>query len=201
MRWKKLPLFAPKQQPHSLVILDEVGRGTSTFDGLAIAQAVVEYIHTVIKARCLFATHYHELTLLPEQFPGIASYHAACSKQGDRILFLYTIIKGVANGSFGMEVAQLAQMPARVIARARSIAHSLTAVERTFQGKFDQSPGQSSLAYEQLKAEYEQLINTAAQLERMLLQQKKIIEAISTIDFDNLSPKRAFDVLWQLKDQ
>ena len=109
----------------SLVILDEVGRGTSTFDGLAIAQAVVEYIHAMIKARCLFATHYHELTLLPQSFKGIGSYYAASRKAESGIQFMYKILPGVADGSFGVEVAKLAELPNQIIARAHQILQQL----------------------------------------------------------------------------
>lgn len=109
----------------SLIILDEVGRGTSTFDGLAIAQAVVEYIYNTVKARCLFATHYHELTALEQRYPGIVSYHTACSKKADQLLFLHKILRGTAEGSFGIEVAKLAQLPKGVIARAEEILKQL----------------------------------------------------------------------------
>jgi DNA mismatch repair protein MutS len=113
----------------SLVILDEVGRGTSTFDGLAIAQAVVEYIHTTIKARCLFATHYHELTQLQEHVPGIVNYYAASKKTDQRLIFLYRIVLGIADGSFGIAVARLAQLPKPLIARAEEILAVLKQIE------------------------------------------------------------------------
>ena len=115
----------------SLVILDEVGRGTSTFDGLALAQAVVEYIYNYVQARCLFATHYHELTLLQDTYPGIASYYAASKKTDDGIIFLYSIINGIADGSFGIEVAKLAQVPLPVIQRAQDILTTLTMIEQS----------------------------------------------------------------------
>ena len=106
---------------NSLVILDEVGRGTSTFDGLAIAQAVVEYLYETIQARCLFATHYHELTHLQKRYAGIVSYYASSKKAGDTIIFLYTMIRGVADGSFGVQVAKLAQLPPSIVLRAQEL--------------------------------------------------------------------------------
>ncbi len=109
----------------SLVILDEVGRGTSTFDGIALAQAVLEYIHSTIGARCLFATHYHELTLLEATRSGVVNYHAACSKRDNNLLFLHKIIRGIAEGSFGLEVARLAQLPDNIITRAQEILRTL----------------------------------------------------------------------------
>ncbi len=109
---------------NSLVILDEVGRGTSTYDGMAIAQAVLEYINE-IGAKCLFATHYHELTQLTNKFPTIAAYHTASSKTETGILLLHKILKGVAPGSFGIEVAKVAKLPEKLILRAQEILKTL----------------------------------------------------------------------------
>lgn len=114
-------LICNQATANSLVILDEVGRGTSTYDGFAIAQAVVEYIYTTIKARCLFATHYHELTPLCTTFPGIVAYHAASCKQEDGIVLLHKIVRGTAQGSFGIEVAKTAHLPEPIITRAQAI--------------------------------------------------------------------------------
>ena len=111
---------------NSLVILDEVGRGTSTFDGLAIAQAVVEYIYTTIGARGLFATHYHELTELNKTHAGIVNYYAKSQKTAKGIIFLHEIAPGIADSSFGVEVAKLANLPAPVILRAQEILNKLT---------------------------------------------------------------------------
>jgi len=109
---------------NSLVILDEVGRGTSTFDGIAIAQSIIEYIVKEIKARCLFATHYHELTMLKKNFSAIENYHVASKRTSNGLLFLHNVVKGVAQGSFGIEVAKLAQLPHSVVYRAGEILRS-----------------------------------------------------------------------------
>jgi DNA mismatch repair protein MutS len=114
-------LICTQATEHSLIILDEVGRGTSTFDGLAIAQAVIEYLYMQVKARCLFATHYHELYHVSEQYLGIVQYHAASHKSAQGIVFLHTILPGVSDGSFGIEVAKLAQLPASVVQRAQEL--------------------------------------------------------------------------------
>jgi DNA mismatch repair protein MutS len=111
----------------SLVILDEVGRGTSTHDGQAIAQAVLEYIYTTLKAHCLFATHYHELTALADTYSGIAAYHTASKKTQEGIVLLHRIIKGTAEGSFGIEVARQAQLPSAIVQRAQQIMRELSA--------------------------------------------------------------------------
>jgi DNA mismatch repair protein MutS len=105
----------------SLVILDEVGRGTSTEDGKALAQAIIEYLVQTVGCLTLFATHYHELTHLAYDMPAIANYHMVCVKQGEVLHFLHRIEAGVAQASFGIEVAQLAALPAAIIKRAREL--------------------------------------------------------------------------------
>lgn len=109
----------------SLVILDEVGRGTSTYDGMAIAQAVLEYLHDTVRPRALFATHYHELTVLQETHPGIAAYHAASTKTAEGIVLLHKILRGNADGSFGIEVAKGVNLPPEIIGRAETIVAQL----------------------------------------------------------------------------
>jgi DNA mismatch repair protein MutS len=107
--------------PRSLIVLDEIGRGTSTYDGLALAWAVVEHIHAKIRAKTLFATHYHELTGLAGQLPGVRNLHVSVKESGDQILFLRRVEPGAAEGSYGIEVARLAALPISVIERAREI--------------------------------------------------------------------------------
>jgi DNA mismatch repair protein MutS len=105
----------------SLVVLDEIGRGTSTYDGLALAWAVVEHIHKNIRAKTLFATHYHELTELAETLPGVRNLHVSVKESKDQILFLRKVEPGAADKSYGIEVARLAALPMSVIERARQI--------------------------------------------------------------------------------
>ena len=113
----------------SLIVLDEIGRGTSTYDGLALAWAVVEHIHRHIRAKTLFATHYHELTELAGQFDGVRNLHVSVKEAGDQILFLRRVEPGAADRSYGIEVARLAALPMSVIERAREIlAHHESAV-------------------------------------------------------------------------
>jgi DNA mismatch repair protein MutS len=109
----------------SLVVLDEVGRGTSTYDGIAISKAIVEYLAKDIGARTLVATHFLELTDLEGKVPGVVNYHMAVSEEGDRVVFLYTLVRGRAKGSFGVEVAKMAGVPPKVTERAREILRSL----------------------------------------------------------------------------
>jgi DNA mismatch repair protein MutS len=119
----------------SLVILDEIGRGTSTFDGLSIAWSVAEYLHDEVKARTLFATHYHELTELELTRAGVRNYNIAVREWNDQIIFLRKIVKGGADKSYGIQVARLAGLPAGIIARAKEILSNLEQHELNADGK------------------------------------------------------------------
>ncbi|MBT4855891.1 DNA mismatch repair protein MutS [bacterium] len=166
---------------NSLVILDEVGRGTSTFDGLAIAHAVVEYIYKRLNARCLFATHYHELTLLAEEFKGIVCYHATSQRTAQGIVFLHQMVRGIADGSFGLDVAKLAGLPESLIERAKVVLDQLDKQEKA-------SIGVQSAD-----------IDKIMQLESELDQARKRLALLDSVNYDDLSPKKAFDFLWELK--
>jgi DNA mismatch repair protein MutS len=111
--------------PRSLILLDEIGRGTSTFDGISIAWAVAEDVHTRIGARTLFATHYHELTTLAESLPGLKNYKAAVREWNDEIVFMRKIVEGGADRSYGIQVARLAGLPDGVVRRARELLNDL----------------------------------------------------------------------------
>jgi DNA mismatch repair protein MutS len=119
--------------PRSLLILDEIGRGTSTYDGLAIAQAVLEYLHDEPghRAKTIFATHYHELTALAEQRAHVVNYRMAVLEEGDRVVFLRRVVRGGADKSYGIHVAELAGLPRQVVQRARTL---LQQYEKTGQG-------------------------------------------------------------------
>jgi DNA mismatch repair protein MutS len=110
---------------YSLVLLDEIGRGTSTFDGLSIAWAVAEHLHNQTKARTLFATHYHELTKLSESLNKMRNLQVAVSEKAGEIKFLYTLQEGAAERSYGIQVASLAGLPKRVLERASEVLESL----------------------------------------------------------------------------
>lgn len=178
----------------SLVILDEVGRGTSTFDGLALAQAVVEHVHTKIGARCLFATHYHELTQLQEHVPGMVNYFAASKKTDQGLIFLYRIVPGIADGSFGITVARLAQLPKSLIERAEEILASLKRIEQM------QGHAVAISAKEQQSEGFRQEAEGWTPAERSDFERLKVVEArLQGVDVNNLTPKAAFDLVWELK--
>ena len=119
----------------SLIILDEIGRGTSTFDGLSIAWSVAEFLHDQIKARTLFATHYHELTELEMTRSGVRNYNVAVREWNDQIIFLRKIIKGGADKSYGIQVARLAGLPPLILSRAKEILSNLEQHELNADGR------------------------------------------------------------------
>ncbi len=160
---------------HSLVILDEVGRGTSTYDGMALAQAILEYMHTNVQARCLFATHYHELTNLEQALPGIANFYAASQEINGTIVFLHKIVRGAAAGSFGLHVAKLANMPDQIVHRAGDILQQLA------QGQGHQPVLPARLAP-----------TKPAPIEH------PAIATLQGLDCDSITAKQALDLLWQL---
>jgi DNA mismatch repair protein MutS len=189
---------------NSLVILDEVGRGTSTFDGLAIAQSVVEYIHQTVGARCLFATHYHELTELQKHHKGIVSYYAASKRTEQGIIFLYKMIRGVADGSFGVEVAKLAELPGGVILRAQELLKELQEhgaghqVARISESRIDDA---IITEYERSLSDNKELRQQVQALHKQLQEAQLVVGRLQEVDYEHLSPRAAFDLIWQLKSQ
>jgi DNA mismatch repair protein MutS len=109
----------------SLILLDEVGRGTSTYDGMALAHAIVEYVHEHVGAKTLFSTHYHELTKLEAELPRLQNVHAKCVEQEGKVVFLHRIVAGGTDRSYGIHVAELAGLPSQVITRANEILQHL----------------------------------------------------------------------------
>ena len=167
--------------PQSLVILDEIGRGTSTFDGMSIAKAVVEYIVREKNLRCktLFATHYHELTELENQYDGVVNYNIAVKKRGDDIIFLRKILRGGADDSYGIEVAKLAGVPQKVIKRAKAV---LTDLEKSVR--------KPSLTYQP---------EPEAQISFTDQQNQAAVEKLRKMDVDSMTPREALDALYELK--
>ena len=111
--------------PSSLIILDEVGRGTSTYDGLSLAWAIIEYLSTSIKAKTLFATHYHELTTLENKLPGVKNYNVTVREMGSKIVFLHKVVQGGTDKSYGIQVARLAGLPPDIIKGAEKVLENL----------------------------------------------------------------------------
>jgi DNA mismatch repair protein MutS len=174
----------------SLVILDEVGRGTSTFDGLAIAQAVLEYLHSTVRAYTLFATHYHALTRMADNHAGIVNYYAASKRTTNGFLLLYKIMRGSSDGSFGIDVARMAQLPESIVARAATLLQELEYTEYTINERTTITPALRDLS------EQRQIIE---QLQKQCDAQQAVIDALQAIDLDSTTPKQVFDLVWRLK--
>ncbi len=182
--------------PRSLVILDEIGRGTSTYDGLSLAWAVVEYLHDRIGCRTLFATHYHELTELAQRLPGVANYNVAVREWQDSIVFLHQIVPGAADKSYGIHVAQLAGVPREVNQRAQQILADLEGGRR-------QADAQSSDSHAQPKRRSDGGQTGAGnghfQLTMFQLADHPLLDAIRGLDLDGTSPRQATELIasWQ----
>lgn len=174
----------------SLVILDEIGRGTATFDGLSIAWAVVEYLHDVNKSRALFATHYHELTALTEMLAHLSLYTMRIKEWKGNVIFLHEVIKGTADRSYGIHVGRLAGLPPAVIARAGQVLEQMEkqgSYEINFMNDLPLFALVKKKAEEE-KAEPEKTAEPSA-----------VVEALNKIIPDNLTPRQALDELYRLK--
>ncbi len=161
---------------NSLVILDEIGRGTSTYDGLSIAQAASEYIHDHIKAKTLFATHYHELTSLAESRAGIVNLSVSVLESGDSVTFLKKVLPGRADKSYGIHVAKLAGIPVKIVNRAYEILQGL-------------------------EKEHDSSKRGAEQLSLFDSQDSPILDELETLRIDEISPRDAMTILYRWQDQ
>jgi DNA mismatch repair protein MutS len=164
-----------------LLILDEIGRGTSTYDGLSIAWAMVEFIHNHprLRARTLFATHYHELIRLAELLPAVRNYNVAVSEEGGRVVFLHKIVPGGADKSYGVHVAELAGLPRPVIVRAGEILAQLEAEAADGRGATPSSAWQL----------------------RLFADESPLIEELRGLDIASLSPLEALNKLFEWQEK
>ncbi len=167
--------------PGSLIIFDEIGRGTSTFDGMSIARAVLEFVHDpkLVGAKTLFATHYHELTEMESLLPGVKNFNIAVKKRGDDITFLRRIVRGGADDSFGIEVAKLAGVPDKVIRRAKQVL-----------GELENSGGEMSPRAFRDNEEPVQLTmdNTGSQ----------VLQRLRELDVNAMTPMQCMNALFEL---
>ena len=166
----------------SLLILDEIGRGTSTYDGLSIAWSVVEYIHNhpKLKSRTFFATHYHELTIIPEFLPQVCNYNVAVSESDNEVIFLHKIIEGGCDKSYGIHVAQLAGMPNPVVNRANDLLHHLEKEsEKPILSSKQEQSGQLPL----------------------FRQSNPLLDRLNELDIDSISPIEALNTIYKWKKE
>jgi DNA mismatch repair protein MutS len=174
----------------SLIILDEVGRGTSTYDGMAIARAVIEYIHNEPRLGCrtLFATHYHELTELEEVLPRVKNYHMAAVEQDGRVVFLHQLRRGGADRSYGIHVAELAGIPRAVIKRAKELLAELEGMDQKQQVGAKPSPATAP-----------QPADSRDQLSLFDVAPNPVLEMIRRMNVNELSPIEAITKLYELQ--
>jgi len=169
--------------PRSLIILDEIGRGTSTYDGLSIARAVAEYIHNSPKlgAKTLFATHYHEMVEMAGYLPRVKNFNVAVREEGGEVIFLYRIVPGGVDRSYGIHVAQLAGLPRSVVHRAQEVLEGLEGDSRTAR----------PLSKKRRRE--------AAQQLSFLGQKSPLLEELEKLDLDAMTPLEALNKLYELK--
>ncbi|AIC94753.1 DNA mismatch repair protein MutS [Shouchella lehensis] len=189
-----------KATANSLIILDEIGRGTSTYDGMALAQAIIEYIHESIGAKTLFSTHYHELTDLAKSIPTLRNVHVSAAEEDGTVVFLHQIIEGAADRSYGVYVAELAGLPDSVTKRANELL-------LTFEAKPTNATQQHTVTHEEVAATYEE----AEQLSLFQMKEEKkdgktkkeqsVLKALQELDLLHVTP---FDIIkkvneWQMQ--
>jgi DNA mismatch repair protein MutS len=171
----------------SLVLLDEIGRGTSTYDGVSIAWSVTEHIHDKIGAKTVFATHYHELTQLADELPALRNFNVGVREVGDEIFFVHRLMPGGADRSYGIEVGRLAGLPKSVIARAKEVLHRLES-EQLAAGLTGRSDSHSK-------------DDAVAQLPLFAVAPHPVIERLKKIDLDGMTPLEALTLLSELKKE
>lgn len=178
-------------QKKSLILLDEIGRGTSTYDGMSIAWAMTEHIHNHIGAKTLFATHYHELAELEEHLAAVKNYNATVAETADKVIFLRKIARGAADNSYGIEVAKMAGLPQQVISRAKEILAELESREEL--------PETANKAAVKNKVKAIKPKTPDLQISLFEIGDTKLKDALQKLDLNKLTPIEAMMKLVELK--
>jgi DNA mismatch repair protein MutS len=176
----------------SLILMDEVGRGTSTFDGLALAWSIAEEMAKKIKGMCLFATHYFELTALANDYSNTVNIHLDAIEHQDKIVFLHQVQEGPASQSYGLQVAALAGVPDKVIKRAKEHLHDLE--NQSVANSVNKAQTQNSVQ------QFDMFQMPDPKLEAKLAELEKLQGALQAIDVDDITPRQALEQLYQLKE-
>ncbi|WP_346235583.1 DNA mismatch repair protein MutS [Lysinibacillus telephonicus] len=179
----------------SLLLFDEIGRGTSTYDGMALAQAMMEYIHDKIGANTLFSTHYHELTALEQQLQRLQNVHVSATEQDGKVVFLHKVKQGAADKSYGVHVAQLAEMPEAIIERARVLLEQFESKDCQTTKEVKEDALQLSLFEEIEKRKEAQLSAT----EKVSQAECEVLERLEKMNIMGTSPIQAINVLYELQ--
>ncbi len=172
---------------HSLVILDEIGRGTSTYDGISLAWAITEFIHDALQCRTLFATHYHELTALAESLVGTCNWNVAVHERNGELIFLHKIVPGAADKSYGIHVARLAGVPREVIERSEVILQTLEADHQD-------STGKTTIPQRKRRSKHKQLTLFGPEYHPLL-------DELRSLDTDHMTPAAALEALQKLRSR
>ncbi|GMB08375.1 DNA mismatch repair protein MutS [Thermolongibacillus altinsuensis] len=178
---------------NSLILFDEIGRGTSTYDGMALAQAIIEYIHDKIGAKTLFSTHYHELTSLEEKLEKVKNIHVRAIEENGKVIFLHKIEEGPADRSYGIHVAELAQLPKELIERAKEILH-----------QFENNSHPVAAAVAETEPKFEQLsmfeeVKEVKEEAPLSKKEKEAIKRIQSLDLLDMTPLEAMNKLYEIQ--
>lgn len=171
---------------NSLILFDELGRGTSTFDGMALAHAIIEYVCARIKCAMLFSTHYHELISLQKTIPSLKNIHVSAKETKDGVVFIHKVLDGGADKSYGINVASLAGLPKSLIARASEIQDAL-----------EESNGKKQIDLNIFNFDtFEEKTNDSTDEDALNLKEK-----IDSLDLENITPREALNILYELKNR
>ncbi|MFF5816949.1 DNA mismatch repair protein MutS [Lysinibacillus capsici] len=173
---------------NSLMLFDEIGRGTSTYDGMSLAQSMMEYIHDKIGANTLFSTHYHELTALEKDLPRLQNVHVSATEKNGTVVFLHKVKKGAADKSYGIHVAQLAQLPEEILARARVLLENFEA-------------GKEVVAETQVIAEQPVQMSLFTEDEPISPAETKVLKKLEKVNILGTSPMQAMNILYELQQE
>lgn len=170
--------------PNSLILFDELGRGTATYDGMALAQAIIEYIHKVVKAKTLFSTHYHELTVLDEALPQLRNIHVGAVEKDGEVVFLHKMMEGAADKSYGIHVAKIAGLPTDLLERAATILQHLETQETTV-----------ATPASKVSEEVEQI----SLFQEVSTEELGVIDTLKKLDLLDTTPREALNILYELQ--
>ncbi|RKD24308.1 DNA mismatch repair protein MutS [Ammoniphilus oxalaticus] len=198
-----IQLMTARATKDSLVIIDEIGRGTSTHDGMSIAQAVIEYVHDQIACRALVSTHYHELAVLEESLSGMKNYHMAVQEEKDRVIFLRKLKRGATDESYGIYCATLAGLPEQIIQRAEQLLNQYRLTNRS-----------TSETTEKHSSQLEELVQESFQLglfsetappeqkrQKIDKETQQLIQSLKEVDLINMTPLQAMNFLYEMKQK
>ena len=175
--------------PNSLILFDELGRGTATYDGMALAQAIIEYIHREVQAKTLFSTHYHELTVLDETLKGLKNIHVGAVEKDGEVVFLHKMMEGPADKSYGIHVAKIAGLPSPLLERAATILSALEAEETTIP---------ISVHHEEVSEVHEETEQLSL-FKEVSTEELSVIDTLKKMNLLEMTPLDALNMLHQLQ--